>query len=200
MTLNDPKLAPLPLSTQEALRRSRGLIRQSDVLMAAAIAARTVKAQYDFLSRDGHSFLNWAVDSALQISGASKGNLQLVHPSSGVLHIVAQRGFGQPFLDFFNSVHTGQAACGKAFESCGRVIVEDVTESPIFYATSSLEVLLDARVRAVQSTPLVGSSGMILGIISTHWPSPRLLSNQTFVQLDVLARTVGRWLEHNRHA
>jgi len=196
MPFDEPKHVPLT-RTQSALRGSNGLVRQSDTLIATISASRIIQAQHDFLTRQRHSFLNWAVDSALQITNANKGNLQIADSRSGVLHIAAQRGFGQPFLDFFSFVHTGEAACGKALETCERVIVEDVTESPIFHTTSALEVLLDAGVRAVQSTPLIGSSGTILGMLSTHWPSARHLSDQASVRLDILARTVGRWLELN---
>jgi hypothetical protein len=197
MQCNQTQLDVLRLRGQAAQRRSEELVRDCNVLMKTTPASRTFGAQYDFVARKGRSMLNWAVDSALRVTNATKGNLQVFDSSSRDLHIVAQRGFGQPFLDFFASVHTGQAACGKAFETCARVMVEDVAESPIFHATPSLEVLLDARVRAVQSTPLVSSSGAILGMLSTHWTFPRRLRSGELARLDVLAWTVTRWLEHN---
>lgn len=175
------------IGTQKILCELPGLIGPSNSL----------QAQYDSLRCNGHSLLNWAVDSAIRVTNATKGNLQIFDPASGALQIVAHRGFKQPFLDFFKRVTGDESACAKAFGTCQRVTVEDVTESPIFCGTPALEVLLDARVRAVQSTPLVGSSGAILGVLSTHWPSPRRLSNDALVKLDVLARTVARWLQHN---
>lgn len=147
----------------------------------------------------GHPFLNWAIDSALRVTNAPRGNLQICDPSSGMLEIVVHRHFEQAFLKFFKCVRSDGSACGKAFDSGRRVAVEDVSESPIFYRTPALEVLLDAKVRAVQSTPLVGSSGSILGVLSTHWPTPRRLSDQSLVQVDVLARAVARWLDHRLH-
>ena len=74
------------------------------------------------------------LNSALQITGADMANLQL---SSGVLHIVAQYGFHRTFLDFFDCVRESEAACGAAFKRAGRIIAEDVTQSPIFYGTGS---------------------------------------------------------------
>ncbi len=47
-------------------------------------------------------------------------------------------------------------------------IVYDVADSPLFPPGPTLEVMLDALVRSVQSTPLVGASGRVLGIVSTH--------------------------------
>lgn len=136
----------------------------------------------------------------LRITDAAKANLQIFDSTHNCLQIVAQLGFSQPFLDFFNSVHAGEAVCGHAFATRNRVIVEDVTESPIFRGTPALEVLLDAGVRAVQSTPLVSSSGTVLGILSTHWPSPGCLSTRALASLDALTRLVARWLEHTRQS
>jgi hypothetical protein len=111
------------------------------------------------------------------------------------LHLVAHHGFRQNFLDFFSQVHEGETACGEALTNQARVTVEDVTESPIFFRKASLEALLDAGVREVQSTPVLGHSGAILGVVSTHWSSPCSLKNRDLSPLDRLARKAGEWLE-----
>jgi GAF domain len=95
-------------------------------------------------------------------------NIQLFDPASAALRIEAQRGFSQPFLEFFDCVHDGHAVCITAFKTRAQIIVEDVAESRTFLGTPALEVVLDAGVRAVVSTPTVGSTGSILGILSTH--------------------------------
>lgn len=135
------------------------------------------------------------IDAAIQIAGADMANVQLFDPASEALCIEAQSGFGQPFLDFFDSVHDGQAACGRAFKNREQVIVKDVTESQIFLGTPALEVVLDAGVRGVQSTPLVGPSGCILGIISTHWRRPWRPSNRELSLLELLARNATEWVD-----
>jgi hypothetical protein len=208
MEFNRSQLDQIEMRVQEALRHSDELICQSKALRASTISLLNRFDQALLLDKNGeahakdgplrasrNSILDWAVDAALQITNATKANLQVVDPASGVLLIAAQRGFKYPFLDFFMCVHGGKAACGTAFETRRRVIVEDVTESPVFHGTDALEVLLDAGVRAVQSTPLIGSSGTILGILSTHWPSPSCLDNRTLASLDVLARTTALCLE-----
>ena len=91
---------------------------------------------------------------------ADMGNLQLVKGAS--LEISAHRGFGQPFLDYFGTVHEDQAACGAALRSRERVIVEDVRTSPIFFDTPARDVLLAAGALAVQSTPLYSRSGRVV--------------------------------------
>jgi hypothetical protein len=116
---------------------------------------------------------------------AVMGNIQLFEPASGGLKIKVQRGFKQPFLDFFYQVHAGHAACGTALKSGERVVVEDVTKSPIFLGTAALEVMLDAEVLAVQSTPLVSPFGDTLGVFSTHYRKPHRPHTR---ELDVLDR------------
>jgi hypothetical protein len=191
-------------SNRVLLEQSQSLRTKSTSLLnsleyAALLESSRLPRPHQNNSRlqNGHSFLNWAVDSAVQITNASQSNLQIIDPASRTLHIAAQRGFRQPFLDFFKCVHGPGSACGKAFDTRERVLVEDVTESSIFCGTPALEVLLDADVRAVQSTPLIGSSGVILGVISTHWRTRVRLNNRSFARLDALARTIARWLEHN---
>jgi PAS domain S-box-containing protein len=140
--------------------------------------------------------LDEILNAAFLIAAADKGNIQLVE--GDVLKIAAQRGFEAPFLDFFNSVHEGQAACGVAKHNVGRVIVEDVTNSPIFVATPALEVMLAADARAVQSTPLVSRSGRVLGMVSTHYHVPQRPSERELRLLDLLARLAADLIERER--
>jgi GAF domain-containing protein len=93
-------------------------------------------------------------------------------------------------------VHEGEAACGEALKNRRRIVIDDVTESPVFRGKPALEVLLDAKVRAVQSTPLIGASGTMLGVLSTHWSSPRHVSEHDLFQFDLLARTIANCLEY----
>jgi GAF domain-containing protein len=111
--------------------------------------------------------------TTIAISGADKGNLQLFDEASHSLKIVAQRGFGEEFLKFFDGVddHSG-ASCGTAVTSNEQVIVEDVLTSEIFNGQPVQKVLLAAGVRAVISTPLRSSKGNLLGVISTHFSRP----------------------------
>jgi PAS domain S-box-containing protein len=128
------------------------------------------------------------VDAAIAISGADFGNIQLVDPECGGLRIVAQKGFPQWWLDFWESVSEGRGTCGTALQRGERVIVEDVQQSPIFRGTPELEIQNRAGVRAVQSTPLVGRSGMPLGMFTTHYKRPGRPDDRALRLLDLLAR------------
>ena len=106
---------------------------------------------------DSHTHYVWAFD---------------FDPASGELRIIVQRGFSDSFLEFFNSVHDGTAACGTALKNGKRVIVENVESDPL-YDEESRKVMLAAGALSVQSTPFITRSGRLLGMFSTHYRAPR---------------------------
>ena len=148
---------------------------------------------------DSHSIYQEIVDAAIAITKADKGNIQLLDQSTGKLKIVAHRGFDLPFLKFFEFVDAGEAAaCGTAMKRMERVVIEDVTQSPIFIGSDALDVLLNEGVRSVQSTPLVSRSGKLLGIISTHFSQIHTLSEHELMLIDILARQAADIIEHEQ--
>jgi GAF domain-containing protein len=77
------------------------------------------------------------------------------------------------------------------------VLVEDITASPIFANSRTLEVLLKAGVRAVQSTPIVNHSGAMIGMFSTHFCEPHRPDPRELRLLDLLARQAGAFIERD---
>lgn len=57
----------------------------------------------------------------------------------------------------------------------------------LFEGTEAREVLLRCGIRAVQATPLLGSGGDIVGMLSTHFRSCRNPSDRALRYLDLLA-------------
>jgi len=142
------------------------------------------------------SALEAILDTAIAFTHADKGNIQLIDHKTGMLRIAVQRGFVEPFLRFFATVDVGEpAVCGAALRSSGRVIVEDVTQSDIFVGQPSLHVLLDADVRAVQSTPLISGDGRLFGMLSTHFSVPHRPSERDLRLLDLVARQAADYLK-----
>jgi GAF domain-containing protein len=178
----------MPLSEQSRDRRERSNSLE-----------RMTKVDPGSLARYWCSMLTSVVDAAMRITRADMGNIQLFDPASAALRIEAERGFNRSFLKFFDSVHAGHAACGTALERRKQVVIEDVADSPIFLGTPALEVMLDAGARSVQTTPLVGPSGSVLGIVSTHWHRPWRPCGQTLHELDLLSRIAAEWLETRIH-
>jgi two-component sensor histidine kinase len=131
--------------------------------------------------------------TAIAISGADRGNLQLFDEASHSLRIVAQQGFG---LKFFDSVdHHVAASCGTAMTSNEQVIVDDVLTSEIFIDQPAQKLLLEAGIRAVISTPLRSSKGNLLGVISTHFSRPGHPSERQLRLTNILARQAADYLE-----
>src|SRR5215212_1725514 len=138
------------------------------------------------------------LDVAIEISGADKGNIQLLNNESNSLWVVTQRGFEEVFLEFFECVDNGDSACGIALQSKQRVVVENVNDSEIFAGKPSLHAMHEADVLAVQSLPLISSAGKVLGIISTHFSNAHRPSEQELRLMDLLARQTADYLERKR--
>jgi hypothetical protein len=150
---------------------------------------------YRISRSDYRAMLTVMLDKAIALTGADMGNIQLLNPGLRTLNIEVERGFDRVFLEFFGHVHCGQCACGAAMERMSTVVVEDVTRSPIFRDAPTLEVMLDARARAVQSSPLVSSSGAILGVLSTHYGKPRSPDQTTLRSIEFLKHCVAEFIE-----
>ena len=176
--------------------------KQADAIIAADLRDMTLLNQLsNRLVREGSDHdrnLNAVVDTAIAITGADKGNLQLLDSTTGALTIAAQCGFEEPFLKFFASVRNDASACATAMRSGERVIVEDVQQSEIFAGQPSKDVLIDAGVCAVTSTPLLASTGNLLGMISTHFATPHRPNERELHLMDLLARQVADYLERKR--
>jgi hypothetical protein len=165
---------------------------------APAPRARTALdyLQARFEPREGADMIQAAIDAAIGATGAVKGNVQLREPDG--LHVVSHRGFERPFLDFFACVSSAHCACGVALMTGRRVVVPDVTSDPLFAGTPAGEVLLAAGAMAVQSTPLIGGEGELIGVLSTHYPAPHEISVREHDVLDHIARRTAFWLDGRR--
>jgi two-component sensor histidine kinase/membrane protein implicated in regulation of membrane protease activity len=148
---------------------------------------------------DVNECLNEVLETAIAISGADKGNVQLFNMSSDALTIAAQRGFKDAFLTYFENVHdVASSACAAAMRSAAQVIVEDVLTSEVFVGQPSQKVLLDADVRAVISAPLTSSTGQLLGMVSTHFSKPHRPSERQLYFVELLTRQTADYLERKR--
>jgi hypothetical protein len=146
-------------------------------------------------ANDCRAVLEAAVNATLELTGADMVDVQLLDPASGALQIEAQRGFEQPFLQFFASVRAGAVACGTALRCGEPIVVEDVAQNELFRDTRTRDVMLAAGSRAVQSIPLIGSSGRPLGVLSTHYHRPHHPTTGERHLLGLLARRTAVGIE-----
>jgi signal transduction histidine kinase/CheY-like chemotaxis protein len=138
------------------------------------------------------------LDAAVDLTEADFGTIQLIEPATGRLKVAAKRGFSKAFVEFWDVLTMDPGACGTALNKKTRIIVEDVERSEIFAGTKSLGVLLESGVRAVQSTPLVGRTGEVLGIFSTNYRNPHRPDARTLEWLDLLARQAADLIEQHQ--
>ncbi|MBX7223674.1 MAG: PAS domain S-box protein [Blastocatellia bacterium] len=181
-----------------SLERAEQTLRESEARLAADLDAMNwlQKVSTLFIRTEGfHAVLEEVVAAAIAITKADMGNIQLFDAPAGTLRIAAQRGFDQPFLDFFKIVPAGEGAYGMALQQEERLIIEDVTRSPIFSGKPALDVILQAGVRAVQSTVLRSRSGRLLGLFSTYYKTPRQPDDWALRLLDILARQAADIIE-----
>jgi hypothetical protein len=138
-----------------------------------------------------------ALKAATCETGAARGNVQLAH--SDGMRIAAQIGFDKRFLDFFSVVrHDTPSSCGRAHGLAKSVVVEDVLNDPIFAGTRACAVMAEAGALAVQSTPLLGTSGEVIGMLSTHYDKPHRPTARELGVIEMIARRASRELRASR--
>lgn len=132
--------------------------------------------------REFREALDNLLTMALLMHRTNMGNIQLFDKKTGFLKIVAHQGFSESFLEHFKEVSvTDNSACGRAMHTREIVLIEDVIVDPL-YALHK-KVAISASYRSVQSTPLISSNGEILGVLSTHFRTPRKFSEEELKSL-----------------
>lgn len=185
-------------SAASTLERSRE-IRASLLGLDAPLAARlrNVSAEdfaaTEFASSDGRLIVDTALRAAVNSTAATRANVQLVCPAG--LRIVGHIGFEPPFLDFFAIVDDRTpTCCDRALKAGGRIVVTDVRMNPIFAGTEAGDVMQHAGALACQSTPLLGASNEVIGMLSTHYEKPHRPSSKELELLDLISRRMSFWL------
>ncbi len=175
-------------------------LRESETLLTAETQALTRLSKLSarlWRSRQLAEGLDEMLAAVCELLGADKGNAQLLDGSSKVLSIVAQRGFEPDFLTFFARVtDSDDSACALALRLVERVIIEDTETEPSFAPLRASARAADFR--AVISSPLVGSDGACLGIVSTHFRAPYRPSARELERLDLYLRQASDFIQRCR--
>ncbi|HEX2903934.1 MAG TPA: GAF domain-containing protein [Jatrophihabitans sp.] len=104
------------------------------------------------------------LNAALEITGASSGDLRLWDPHSNSLRLVTQFGLDAEIIDRSAVVSDGRTVCGQAALRRRQVVVEDLTNAELY---DHWRAATAVSARSVQSTPLLDYSGRLLGVVST---------------------------------
>lgn len=138
------------------------------------------------------------LNTAMSMSHADKGSIQVFNKQSCSLKIYVHSGFEKSFLERYENVVHDMGGCVKAFQEKRRVIIDVATQSPIFIGTPDLQLIFDEGIESVQSTPMISSSGNILGILSTHYKTRHSFNERELRIFDLLARQAADVLERTR--
>ena len=139
-----------------------------------------------------HRLLGATLRRAMELTGTTRGTLQLRAPATQELSIVLHTGFDRAFLDHF-SVADEHAACGQAAAQARQVVIADVRHDESF--APHRQVAATSGFRAVQSTPLVDGRRQAAGIVSTHFDRSHRPSDEVLDELSLLGALVGRAVE-----
>jgi GAF domain-containing protein len=134
-------------------------------------------------------FLDRALAGAISLVGADFGNIQLVDGVHGSLRIASQLGFDEDFLHHFAEVRDDSSVCGRAAHARAQTVISDVRVDPLF--APHRQIAAAAGFRAVQSTPICGRGGRLLGIVSTHFRHPRSPKRQELLLTEWYADCIG---------
>lgn len=185
-------MARLDSTAQTGMEVPKGEVEgpDSDLTLLIAASSRLWRLQ------DLREGLSEILDAAIQFLGADKGNIRLLD-ERGILTIAAQRGFGKEFTRSFSEVSADDpSACGRALQSGQRIVVDDIETDPGY--APLLQTARASGYRAVQSTPLFGRSGAILGMLSTHFAEPHGPSERELSRLDLYAQQAANFIERCR--
>jgi DNA-binding NarL/FixJ family response regulator len=139
-----------------------------------------------YLRFAGNGLIPEFLASVIDATAADFGNIQLFDTRYRVLRIVVQHGFESEFLEYFDTVrYDDQCVCGHAMKQRFREVIPDVASDPLF-SSESRGVLLRAKVRSVQSTPLFNPLGKFVGMVSTHRSRPGSPMPDVLVRVDNL--------------
>ena len=133
--------------------------------------------------------LDKVIEAVVIISGANKGYLQFLNPATGTLMLAAQRGFHEPSLKWLQQIEGT-----SGLRSTRRMIIEDL-RTDVKLSGQLSRGLLDAGVQAIVATPLLSSTGNVLGTVSTLFDTPHHPDERELRLMDLLARQTADYLE-----
>ena len=184
------------INERKEAEQQLGIVREQLGLELSGMRALHELASRTFKPGDLQSLLDAILHTAETVTSTHMGNIQLV-TENGTLRMAAHDGLGEEFTTFWSEVHDEEGSCGTAMARSERVIVEDVTNSPVF-AGPGLQVMLNAGVRSCQSTPMISHSGAFIGMLNTHYGHPGKPSERDLRLLDLLARQSADLIEKLR--
>jgi two-component system CheB/CheR fusion protein len=141
-----------------------------------------------------HDSLQHLLTAAIDLHGAEFGTVQLLNKSTQRMEIIAQKGFGLPFLERLSDLDADDASAGsRALRSQHVVQVSDVQADEHY--ESLRRAAAQAGFRAVQATPLINRNGIGLGALSVHFHEPHVFTERDMQIAALLGRQAAELIE-----
>jgi signal transduction histidine kinase/ActR/RegA family two-component response regulator len=190
------------LEAREETEKLNGELRASEERLAAELASTQALQAVStrmFQQDDVDALYGQVLDAAVVIMRSDMAGLQIVDAGENALQMLAFRGVDPELGTVFGLDQADAQTCYSIARRVGhRVVVPDVETCDFIIGTPALEDHRKSGIRAVQSTPLISRSGLVLGVISTHWRQPHEPSERALRLLDVLARQAADLIERSR--
>jgi len=163
----------------------------------AAALARLHQLSTKVMEAGGvEGLLQEIMDAAVEIAGSLGSSLRLLE--GGSLRAVAHHGHKRPLLEFFAEVECRPFLSNEVLKRGRTMVVEDVESSALYAGTPALQVLREAGVRAVLSTPMFSRSGRLIGVLNIQWDRPYRPDENELRRIGLLARQAADLIEHAR--
>jgi signal transduction histidine kinase/ActR/RegA family two-component response regulator len=186
----------------EQAEQAAAALRESEERLATELAATKALQEISvkmIQEGDVKALYEQILDAAIAVMRSNMASIQILDEGQDALRMLAFRGFGPEFGKIFelNGPDT-RTSCSVARLVGHRVIVSDVETCDFIAGTPALEDHRKTGVRAAQSTPLISRSGLLLGMISTHWSQPHQPSEHDLRLMDILARQAADLIERKQ--
>jgi signal transduction histidine kinase/ActR/RegA family two-component response regulator len=186
----------------EQAEQAAAALRGSEERLAAELAATEALQEISIKmiqEGDVKALYEQILDAAIAVMRSNMASIQILDEGQDALRMLAFRGFDPEFGKIFelNGPDT-RTSCSVARLVGHRVIVPDVETCDFIAGTPAMEDHRKTGIRAAQSTPLISRSGLLLGIISTHWRQPHQPSEHDLRLFDILARQAADLIERKQ--
>lgn len=140
------------------------------------------------------------LNAAMLLMRADKASLQLLNADGTRVDLVASSGLHPDSVAYWKEVGYGSdSACGQALAGNLRAMIADVETLGLEPDSPSLHHYRLSEIRAVQSTPLIGRDGKLVGVLSTHWRKPHVPTSFALARFDKLAHDAAEALDRSRN-
>jgi len=134
------------------------------------------------------------LETVIDFQGAAKGLVALRDTAAGGSYrIVAHRGFSQSALQTIPRLVSGNGTVQDALAKGDPVVLEDVESDPRF--AGHLELMRREGIRAAHGTPLIASTGEVLGLLNVHFAEPRAATERETRLAEICARKAAVFVE-----